>query len=181
MSLTEHIQEHNARYSSRFDRSTLALPPARRWAIVACMDARLTVEEVVGLGTGDAHIIRNAGGLATADAIRSLAISTHLLGTNEFAIIEHTGCGMLTFEDEPVRRLIAERTGADTGGFELFAFRDLEANLRKQVGYVVESPLFTPGIPVTGYVYEVETGRLRPVVSAKTGAANVAREPASIR
>ena len=99
MSLTEHIQQHNARYVARFDRSTLALPPARRWAIVACMDARLTVEEVTGIATGDAHIIRNAGGLVTDDAIRSLVISTHLLGTNEFAIIEHTGCGMLTFED----------------------------------------------------------------------------------
>ena len=181
MSLAEHIQQQNARYASRFDRSTLALPPARRWAIVACMDARLTVEEVVGIGTGDAHIIRNAGGLVTDDAIRSLAISTHLLGTNEFAIIEHTGCGMLTFEDEPVRRRIAERTGADTGDLRLFAFRDLEANLREQVRRVVESPLFQTGIPVTGYVYEVETGRLRPVISAKTGAANVEREPASIR
>ena len=181
MSLTEHIQQHNARYASRFDRSTLALPPARRWAIVACMDARLTVEEVVGIGTGDAHIIRNAGGLVTDDALRSLVISTHLLGTNEFAIIEHTGCGMLTFEDEPVRRQIAERTGADTGDLRLFAFRDLEANLREQVRRVVGSPLLPNGIPVTGYVYEVETGRLRPVVSAETGAANVEREPASIR
>ena len=130
MSLTEHIQQHNARYVARFDRSTLALPPARRWAIVACMDARLTVEEVTGIATGDAHIIRNAGGLVTDDAIRSLVISTHLLGTNEFAIIEHTGCGMLTFEDEPVRRQIAERTGADTADLRLFAFRDLEANLQ---------------------------------------------------
>ncbi len=181
MSLTEHIQQHNARYAARFDRSTLALPPARRWAIVACMDARLTVEEVIGIGTGDAHIIRNAGGLVTDDAIRSLVISTHLLGTNEFAIIEHTGCGMLTFEDEPVRRQIAERTGADTGGLRLFAFRDLETNLREQVRRVVESPLLSPGIPVTGYVYDVETGKLRPVVSATTGATKVERAPASIR
>jgi carbonic anhydrase len=181
MSLTEHIQQHNARYVARFDRSTLALPPARRWAIVACMDARLTVEEVTGIATGDAHIIRNAGGLVTDDAIRSLVISTHLLGTNEFAIIEHTGCGMLTFEDEPVRRQIAERTGADTGGLRLFAFRDLEANLKEQVRRVAESPLLPTGIPVTGYVYAVETGKLRPVLSATTGTANVEREPASIR
>lgn len=181
MSLTEHIAQHNARYASRFDRSTLALPPARRWAIVACMDARLTVEEVIGIGTGDAHIIRNAGGLATDDAIRSLVISTHLLGTNEFAIIEHTGCGMLTFEDEPVRRQIAERTGADTSGLRLFAFRDLETNLRDQVRRVMESPLLPSGIPVTGYVYEVETGKLRPVVTANTGAASVERAPASVR
>src|SRR5258706_15962975 len=181
MSLTEHIQQNNARYASRFDRSKLALPPARRWAIVACMDARLTVEEVTGIGTGDAHIIRNAGGLVPDDAIRSLAISTHLLGTNEFAIIEHTGCGMLTFEDEPVRRQIAERTGADTDGLELFAFSDLEANLREQVRRVSESPVFPNGIPITGYVYEVETGRLRPVASATTSAAAADRAPASTR
>jgi len=181
MSLTEHIQQQNARYASRFDRSTLALPPARRWAIVACMDARLTVEEVTGIGTGDAHIIRNAGGLITDDALRSLVISTHLLGTNEFAIIEHTGCGMLTFEDEPVRRQIAERTGADTEGLRLFAFRDLEANLREQVLRVVESPLLPSGIPVTGYIYEVETGKLRPSASATTGAGSVERAQASIR
>jgi carbonic anhydrase len=181
MSLTEHIRQHNARYASRFDRSTLALPPARRWAIVACMDARLTVEEITGIGTGDAHIIRNAGGLITDDALRSLVISTHLLGTNEFAIIEHTGCGMLTFEDEPVRRQIAERTGADTEGLRLLAFRDLEANLREQVRRVVESPLLPSGIPVTGYIYEVETGRLKPVSSATTGAGTVERAHASIR
>lgn len=181
MSLNEHIHQHNARYASRFDRSKLALPPALRWAIVACMDARLTVEEVTGIGTGDAHIIRNAGGLATDDAIRSLVISTHLLGTNEFAIIEHTGCGMLTFEDEPVRRQIAERTGADTGGLGLFAFRDLETNLREQVRRVSESPLLPSGIPVTGYVYEVETGRLRAVVSATTDAADAGRATASTR
>lgn len=180
MSLTEHIQPHNARYASRFDRSKLALPPARCWAIVACMDARLTVEEITGIATGDAHIIRNAGGLATDDAIRSLVISTHLLGTNEFAIIEHTGCGMLTFEDEPVRRQIAERTGADTDGLRLLAFRDLEANLGAQVRRVAESLLLPLGIPIAGYVYEVETGRLRPVVSATTGALAAERAPASI-
>jgi carbonic anhydrase len=169
MSLLEHVQEQNARYASRFDRSKLALPPARNWAIVACMDARLTVEEVAGIGTGDAHIIRNAGGLATDDAIRSLVISTHLLGTKEFAIIEHTGCGMLTFEEEPVRRQISERTGAKTDGFRLYPFHDLEANLTEQVRRVAASPLLPKGIPVTGFIYEVETGRLRPVTTTKTG------------
>ena len=171
MSLIQHIQDYNARYASRFDRSKLALPPARQWAIVACMDARLTVEDATGIGTGDAHIIRNAGGLATDDAIRSLVISTHLLGTNEFAVIEHTGCGMLTFDEEPVRRQIAERTGAETAGLRLYPFRDLEANLREQVRRIVGSPLLPQGIPVTGFVYEVETGRLRPAASGVTGAA----------
>ncbi len=171
MSLVEHIRAHNDRYHGIFDRSRLAVPPARRWAILACMDARITVEDAAGLVTGDAHIIRNAGGLVTEDAIRSFVISTHLLGTTEFAIIEHTGCGMLTFEEEPVRNLIAERTGADTSGLRLSPFRDLEQNLATQVATLAASPYLTSGIPVTGFVYEVETGRLRETAHAKTGRA----------
>lgn len=171
MSLVDHIREQNACYAEGFDRSRLALPPRQRWAILACMDARLTVEEVAGLETGDAHIIRNAGGLVTDDAIRSFVISSQLLGTTEFAIIEHTGCGMLTFEDEPTRRIIAERTGADTTGLRLLPFPDLEASLRDQVGRLAACPLLPPGIPVTGYVYDVATGRLREVARATTGSA----------
>jgi len=171
MSLIDHIQAHNDRYQAFFDRSKLALPPARHWAILACMDARITVEEAAGLLTGDAHIIRNAGGLVTEDAIRSFIISAHLLGTNEFAIIEHTGCGMLTFEDEPVRKLIAEKTGADTAALRLSPFRDLELNLATQVATLAGSPIIPSGIPVTGFVYEVETGRLREAARATTGTA----------
>ncbi len=174
MSLVDHIRTHNDRYRGFFDRSKLALPPARRWAILACMDARLTVEDAAGLLTGDAHIIRNAGGLVTEDAIRSFVISTHLLGTNEFAIIEHTGCGMLTFEEEPVRKLIAEKTGADTRSLKLLPFQDLERNLSAQVATLAGSPYLPPGIPVTGFVYEVETGRLREAARATTGKAAAA-------
>jgi carbonic anhydrase len=169
MSLSQPIREHHARCAQRFDRSRLALPPARHWAIVACMDARLTVEDATGIGTGDAHIIRNAGGLVTEDAPRSLVISTHLLGTNDSAIIEHTGCGMLTFEEEPVRKQIAERTGAATRGLRLYPFGDLETNLREQVRRAASSPLLPEGVPITGFSYEVETGRLRPAASATTG------------
>src|SRR5438309_9886663 len=140
LSLTKPSQQHYARYVARFGRSTLALPPARRWAIVACMDARLTVEEVTGIATGDAHIIRNAGGLVTDDTIRSLVISTHLLGTNEFAISDHTGCGMLTFEDEPVRRHIADRTGSDTADRRRAQSRDLEPNAKRQSRRGAEPP-----------------------------------------
>ena len=122
MSLTEHIQQHNARYAARFDRSTLALPPARRWAIVACMDARLTVEEVIGIGTGDAHIIRNAGGLVTDDAIRSLVISYKLLGTREWFVVHHTNCGMETFTDEVMRDLLA--TSLETAALDEQGWRD---------------------------------------------------------
>lgn len=149
----------NARYAAQFDRSDLPLPPGRRLAVIACMDARLTVEDVLGLRTGDAHIIRNAGGLATDDAIRSLVISQHLLGTEEVIVIEHTGCGMLTFEDESVRSSIAEATGV-TVDLPLGSFPDLEANLQAQVDRIRAHPWVKP-VPVSGLVYEVETGRLR--------------------
>jgi carbonic anhydrase len=125
------------------------------------MDARLTVEDVLGLRTGDAHIIRNAGGLASDDAIRSLVISQRLLGTEEVIVLEHTGCGMLTFEDEAVRADIAAETGTDAE-VQLLAFDDLEANLRTQVAAIRAHP-WTKDVPVHGLVYEVETGRLREV------------------
>ncbi len=149
----------NARYANQFDRSTLPLPPGRRLAVLACMDARLTVEDVLGLHTGDAHIIRNAGGLATDDAIRSLVISQHLLGTEEIIVIEHTGCGMLTFEDEPVRASIAATTGSNVD-LPLLAFPDLEANLKSQLERIRSHP-WVKDVPVNGVIYEVETGRLR--------------------
>jgi carbonic anhydrase len=126
------------------------------------MDARLTVEDVLGLRTGEAHIIRNAGGLATDDAIRSLVISQHLLGTEEIIVIEHTGCGMLTFEDEPVREQIALTQGA-TVDLPLLPFPDVETNLVAQVERIRSHP-WVKDVPVHGLVYEVETGRLRPVV-----------------
>ena len=153
----------NARYVAQFDRSDLPLPPGRRLAVLACMDARLTVEDVLGLQTGDAHIIRNAGGLATDDAIRSIVISQHLLGTEEVIVIEHTGCGMLTFDEAVVRASIAESTGADVD-LPLHAFPDLEANLKAQVERIRSHPWVKP-VPVSGLVYEVETGRLREVAA----------------
>jgi carbonic anhydrase len=157
----ERALAENARYADQFDRSALPLPPGRRLAVLACMDARLTVEEVLGLRTGDAHIIRNAGGLATDDAIRSLVISQHLLGTEEIIVIEHTGCGMLTFQDEPVRETIAKATGTDVE-LPLLAFPDLEANLRAQVRRIREHP-WVKDVPINGVIYEVETGRIRPI------------------
>jgi len=119
MAVETHTHEYaralaeNERYRAQFDRSILPLPPGRKLAVLACMDARLTVEDVLALRTGDAHIIRNAGGLATDDALRSLVISQQLLGTEEVIVIEHTGCGMLTFRDEDVRRDLATKTGTD--------------------------------------------------------------------
>jgi carbonic anhydrase len=151
----------NERYAAQFDQSALPLPPGRKLAVLACMDARLTVEDALGLRTGDAHIIRNAGGLATDDAIRSLVISQQLLGTEEVIVIEHTGCGMLTFRDDEVRQDIAARTGADVD-LSLGAFEDLEANLHAQVTRIRSHP-WIKDVPVHGLVYEVETGRLREV------------------
>ena len=158
---TERALAENERYAATFDRPNLELPPSRKLAILACMDARLTVEQVLGLRTGEAHIIRNAGGLATDDAIRSLVISQHLLGTEEVLVIEHTGCGMLTFDDDHVREHIAETTGEDID-LPLHAFPDLESNLRAQVDKIRAHP-WIKDVPVTGVVYEVETGRLRKV------------------
>ena len=151
----------NERYAAQFDHSSLPLPPGRKLAVLACMDARLTVEDVLGLRTGDAHIIRNAGGLATDDAIRSLVISQQLLGTEEVIIIEHTGCGMLTFKDDAVRRDLAARTGSNVD-LPLHAFEELEANLRTQVTRIRAHP-WIKDVPVHGLVYEVESGRLREV------------------
>jgi carbonic anhydrase len=158
---TQRALAENARYAATFDRPNLELPPSRKLAVLACMDARLTVEDVLGLRTGEAHIIRNAGGLATDDAIRSLVISQHLLGTQEVVVIEHTGCGMLTFEDEPVRETIAREQGSDAD-LHLLPFADLDTNVREQVDRIRSHP-WIRDVPVTGLVYEVESGRLREV------------------
>ena len=151
----------NERYAAQFDRSGLPLPPGRKLAVLACMDARLTVEDVLGLRSGDAHIIRNAGGLATDDAIRSLVISQQLLGTEEVIVIEHTGCGMLTFQDADVHRTLVERTG-ERRRPRLPRLPRPRANLREQVARIRAHP-WIKDVPVHGLVYEVETGRLREV------------------
>ena len=156
----ERALAENARYAAQFDRSGLPLPPGRRLAVLACMDARLTVEDVLGLRTGEAHIIRNAGGLATDDAIRSLVISQRLLGTEEVLVIEHTGCGMLTFQDAEVHGSRRE-DGLDVD-LAFHAFPDLDTNLTAQVERIRAHP-WIKDVPVHGLVYEVETGRLREV------------------
>jgi len=157
----ERALSENARYADQFDRSALPLPPGRKLAVLACMDARLTVEDVLGLRSGDAHIIRNAGGLASDDAIRSLVISQHLLGTEEVIVVEHTGCGMLTFEDEPVREQIATDTG-EVIDLPLRPFDNLEENLRAQVERIRAHP-WVKEVPVSGLIYDVESGRLRQI------------------
>jgi len=157
----ERALSENQRYADQFDRSALPLPPGRKLAVLACMDARLTVEDVLSLRTGDAHIIRNAGGLATDDAIRSLVISQQLLGTEEVIVVEHTGCGMLTFHDADVHRELVQKTGTDVD-LEFHAFPDLEANLRAQVERIRQHP-WIKDVPVHGLIYEIDSGRLREV------------------
>ena len=156
---TERALAENERYAATFDRPNLELPPSRKLAVLACMDARLTVEQVLGLRTGEAHIIRNAGGLATDDALRSLVISQQLLGTEEVIVVEHTGCGMLTFQDADVHRDLVAKTGSDVD-LDFHAFPDLETNLRAQVERIKQHP-WIKDVPVHGLIYEVETGRLR--------------------
>jgi carbonic anhydrase len=157
----ERALAENKRYASGFDRSKLGMPPGRKLAVVACMDARLTVEDVLGLRSGDAHIIRNAGGLATDDAIRSLVISQTLLGTEEIIVIEHTDCGMLTFQDEAVRQELTARTGKSVD-LPLRPFSDLQENLRAQLAELRAHP-WIKDVPIHGLIYEVETGLLLPV------------------
>ena len=157
----ERALQENRRYAAQFDRSALPLPPGRKLAVLACMDARLTVEDVLALRTGDAHIIRNAGGLATDDALRSLVISQQLLGTEEVIVVEHTGCGMLTFQDADVHRDLVAKTGSDVD-LDFHAFPDLETNLRAQVERIRAHP-WVKDVPVSGLVYEVESGRLRQI------------------
>ncbi len=164
MSTTDDVLKANEEYARNFKLAGLPIPPARHLAIVACMDARLTVEQLAGLKTGDAHIIRNAGGVVTDDVIRSLIISHYLLGTNEWIIIEHTGCGMLTFNDEDLLARLEHETGAVAHSPSHFhAFSNLEKNVRRQIAKVRAHPWVPKEIPVRGFIYDVHTGRLNEV------------------
>jgi carbonic anhydrase len=164
VSVIEEVVSANEDYARTFSLGHLPMPPARRLAVLACMDARLTVDQVLGLGTGDAHVIRNAGGIATADAVRSLIISHHLLGTQEFMIINHTDCGMLTFRDHELRAKLRRDTGSAPLAPEAFhAFGDAEENVREQIQRVRSHPWLPSHIPVRGFVYDVRTGRLTEV------------------
>lgn len=164
MSVVDETLQANKAYSSNFQLGSLVLPPARKLAIVACMDARLTVEQVLGLKTGEAHIIRNAGGIVTEDALRSLIISHHLLGTQEFMIINHTDCGMLTFEDHQLRQRLQNETQSNVAAPAAFhAFHDLEKNVREQIQKVRSHPWLPKSIPVRGFVYDVRSGKLNEV------------------
>ncbi len=162
MSTTDELLKNNEAYAASFDKSDLPLPPARKVAIVACMDARLNVYGALGLQEGDAHVIRNAGGAVTDDGIRSLAISQRLLGTEEIILIHHTGCGMLTFTDDEFKDSIQQETGIKPE-WAVESFSDLETDVRQSIARIKASPFVPRKDSVRGFVYEVESGRLREV------------------
>jgi carbonic anhydrase len=163
MAVVQELLATNERYAAGFTKGDLPMPPARRVAILTCMDARIDPARALGLQEGDAHVIRNAGGRASADAIRSLAISQQLLGTREVVVIHHTNCGMQTFTNDQLREQVRRDLGADASEVDFLPFSDLEASVQQDVRAIRASPLILRDIPVTGLVYDVRTGRLRPV------------------
>ena len=161
MSVTDEYLANNARYAETFA-GPLPLPPARHVAVVACMDARLNVCAILGLGEGEAHVIRNAGGVITDDQIRSLAISQRLLGTREIILIHHTDCGMLTFTDDAFKRSIQDETGIKPP-WSAEAFGDLDEDVRQSIARITASPFIPHKDAVRGFVFDVATGKLNEV------------------
>jgi carbonic anhydrase len=161
MSVTDDLLANNARYAETFS-GPLPLPPAKQIAVVACMDARLNVYAILGLAEGEAHVIRNAGGVVTDDEIRSLAISQRLLGTREIVLIHHTDCGMLTFTDDQFKRAIQEDTGIKPA-WSAEAFPDLDEDVRQSIARIKASPFIPNQDSVRGFVFDVATGKLNEV------------------
>jgi carbonic anhydrase len=162
MSVTDDLLANNTTYAESFT-GPLPLPPAKGVAVVACMDARLNVYGILGLGEGEAHVIRNAGGVVTDDEIRSLAISQRLLGTSEIILIHHTDCGMLTFTDDEFKKSIQDDTGIKPV-WAAEAFPDLEEDVRQSINRIKASPFIPRTDQVRGFVFDVATGKLNEVV-----------------
>ncbi len=164
MSTIDEVLAANQQFAHDFAHWGLHHRPSRKLAVVACMDCRINVEAALGLKPGEAHIIRNAGGIVTEDVLRSLICSQYLLGTEEFMVINHTECGMMAFRDEELREELERRTGmATVVPAHFHSFTDLEANLRRQVKKIRSHPWLPSGIAVRGFVYDVRTGRLSEV------------------
>jgi carbonic anhydrase len=161
MSVTDEYLKNNARYVESFT-GPLPLPPSKGVAVVACMDARLNVYAILGLNEGEAHVIRNAGGVVTDDEIRSLAISQRLLGTGEIILIHHTDCGMLTFTDDAFKRSIQDETGIKPA-WAAEAFSDLEEDVRQSIARIKASPFIPRKDAIRGFVFDVATGKLSEV------------------
>ena len=162
MSVTDELLQNAERYAETFDKGDLPLPPAKRVAVLACMDARLNPYALLGLSEGDAHVIRNAGGVVTDDEIRSLSISQRLLGTEEIILIHHTDCGMLTFTDDEFRHQVQQDTGVKPE-WAAEAFADLAEDVRQSMARIKHSPFIPRKEQVRGFIYDVETGRLSEV------------------
>ena len=162
MTATDDALKNNAQYAEGFDKADLPLPPALNMAVVACMDARLDTHKLLGIQEGDAHVIRNAGGVVTDDVIRSLVISQRLLGTREVVLVHHTDCGMLTFRDDDVKDAILADTGLRPS-FAMEAFGNLEGDVRQSIARIKASPFVPAKDQIRGFVYDCATGRLSEV------------------
>jgi carbonic anhydrase len=168
MSVIDEAFKASQNYAKDFAFGGLAMPPKRQLAVVACMDARLDIYRILNLNPGDAHVIRNAGGIVTVDAMSSLLISQNLLGTKHVMIINHTGCGMLTFKDDELRAKLQQNSGTDTiAPTRFYAFSDLEKNVREQIQKVKSHPWVAREITVRGFIYDVKTGTLREVAESR--------------
>ncbi len=162
MAIIEEFHKANEAYASTFQKGDLAMPPARQVAIITCMDARVDPARALGLEEGDAHVIRNAGGRA-ADALRSLIISEQLLGTKHIVVIHHTDCGMLTFSNEDLRSKVKQELHANADSIDFLPFSDLEQSVRDDVAFLKASPFIPDSIDMSGFIYDVKTGKILPV------------------
>lgn len=163
MTAAQEFLKANEAYAASFNKGDLPMPPARHVAVLTCMDARLHPARFLGLELGDAHVIRNAGGRASDDAIRSLVISEQLLGTNEVVVIHHTDCGMLTFSNDDLRAKVKQDLHANADNIDFLPFKDLEQSVRDDVATIKSSPLIPDNVEVSGFIYDVHSGKLLPV------------------
>jgi carbonic anhydrase len=163
MPLLDEIRTANDAYAEGFTKGDLPMPPGRKFTVITCMDARLDPAKALGLEEGDAHVIRNAGGRA-ADALRSLVISQRLLGTQEVLVVHHTDCGMLTFDNPTLYGICQEQLGTDASDIDFLPFSDLEQSVRDDVELIRSTPLTPHDTKVTGFIYDVKTGKIRQVV-----------------
>ena len=162
MSVAQEFLKANEAYAAGFQKGNLAMPPKRHVAVLTCMDARIDPARALGLEEGDAHVIRNAGGRA-ADALRSLVISEQLLGTTEIVVIHHTDCGMLTFSNDDLRTKVKQELNANVDNIDFLPFKDLEQSVRDDVTFLRNSPLMPKSIDISGFIYDVRSGKLLPV------------------
>ena len=166
MAIMDRFKKGNEKFAKGFDKGDKPMPPAQRFVVLTCMDARLHPEKFLDMEIGDAHVIRNAGGRASDDALRSLIISSRLLGTQEYAVIHHTDCGMLTFSNDDLRGKLAADTGKDASHMDFLPFSDLDESVRDDVRRIRDNPFIPVDVEVSGWVYDVKTGKLREVVPA---------------